>query len=288
MSPAIEVRDLRKRFGATPVLDGLTFAVRSGEVFALLGPNGAGKTTTLSILTTLLRPDSGTVTVAGVDVVADPREATRRIALTGQSAAVDDILTARENLVMLARLSGLGRRDATARAEELIDRFDLGDAAGRRVGSYSGGMRRRLDLALSFVVVPQVLFLDEPTTGLDARIRRELWEIIRSLATAGTTVVLTTQYLEEADALADRVAVLHGGRIAATGSPRDLKARIGVDTLEISGDDGLTLVTPTDGTVGSVRAALAAAADPNAIVTLRRPTLDDVFLTLTDARKDIA
>ncbi len=206
MQPAIEVVGLGKSFGRQAVLAGLDFTVSTGEVFALLGPNGAGKTTTINILTTLTLPDQGTARVAGIDVRTEPEGVKQRISLTGQSAAVDDVLTGRENLVMLGRLSGLSRAAARSRAATVLDRFDLADAADKRVGAYSGGMRRRLDLALSFVVAPEILFLDEPTTGLDTRSRRELWETIRSLARAGTTVFLTTQYLEEADQLADRIA----------------------------------------------------------------------------------
>jgi len=284
MQPAIVVRGLRKSFGEHTVLDGLDLEVAHGEIFALLGPNGAGKTTTISILTTLVRPDSGTAAIAGHDVITAADEVRRRIALTGQSTAVDSVLTGRENLVMLGRLSGLNTQDARARAEELLARFALTDAASRRVGTYSGGMRRRLDLALSFVVTPQVLFLDEPTTGLDTRSRLELWDVIRTLADTGTTVFLTTQYLEEADRLADRVAVLHDGRIVADDSPAVLKARIGGDVVELRDDeDRLVQQIPTDGTVSGLRRALddLDEADAVGLVTLRRPSLDDVFLALT-------
>ncbi|MBD7956082.1 ATP-binding cassette domain-containing protein [Microbacterium sp. Sa4CUA7] len=289
MTTTIDVRGLGKAFGSHTVLRGLDLRVRAGEVFALLGPNGSGKTTTINVLTTLVRPDAGEVVIAGVDVVRDPVEATRRISLTGQSAAVDDGLTGIENLVMLGRLSGLRTRAARARGHELLQRFDLVDAGARRVGTYSGGMRRRLDLALSFVVPPQVLILDEPTTGLDTRSRRELWEIIRSLADAGTTVFLTTQYLEEADQLADRIAVLDDGRIVATGTPAELKARVGSDTVELRDDDGdLVRVVPTDGTVTGLRRALDELDESGArgMVTLRRPSLDDVFLALTSGGAD--
>ena len=284
MQPAIAIKGLRKSFGEHTVLDGLDLEVAPGEIFALLGPNGAGKTTTISILTTLVRPDAGTASVAGHDVTMEADEVRRRIALTGQSTAVDNVLTGRENLVMLGRLSGLSTRGARARAEELLTRFALTDAASRRVGTYSGGMRRRLDLALSFVVTPHVLFLDEPTTGLDTRSRRELWDVIRGLADAGTTVFLTTQYLEEADRLADRVAVLHDGRIVADDSPAALKARIGGDIVELRNDeDRLVHEIATDGTVSGLRRALddLDAAAAVGLVTLRRPSLDDVFLALT-------
>ena len=284
--PAVEVRGLRKGFGHHTVLDGLDLTVERGEVFALLGPNGAGKTTTINIVTTLVRPDAGTASVAGIDVVRAPEQVKQRISLTGQSAAVDDVLTGTENLVMLARLSGLSKRAARVRASELLERFALTDAGSKRVGTYSGGMRRRLDLALSFVVTPEVLFLDEPTTGLDTRSRRELWDVIRSLADAGTTVFLTTQYLEEADQLADRIAVLDGGRVVASGTPAALKSRVGGDTVELHDVHGdLLREVPTDGTVTGLRRALDVLDESGAegVVTLRRPSLDDVFLALTSS-----
>jgi ABC-2 type transport system ATP-binding protein len=289
MTLAIEARGLRKHFGRTEVLTGLDLAVPAGAVFALLGPNGAGKTTTINILTTLVRPDSGSAGVAGHDVVAQPDEVKRRISLTGQSAAVDEVLSGTENLTMMGRLSGLPRREARARAAELLERFELTDAAGRRVGTYSGGMRRRLDLALSLIVPVGVLFLDEPTTGLDTRSRQEMWRVIRSLADDGTTVFLTTQYLEEADRLADRIAVLDRGRIAAEGTATELKARIGGDVVELRDADGVLLAElPTDGTVHGLRAAIdeldrtPAATAPGVVVSIRRPSLDDVFLAITD------
>ncbi|WP_203137402.1 ATP-binding cassette domain-containing protein [Microbacterium sp. JZ31] len=289
MEPAIHVEGLTKSFGRGAarrrVLDGLDLRVAPGEVFALLGPNGAGKTTTIAILTTLLKPDAGRARIAGHDVARAPGAVQRRIALTGQAAAVDDVLTAAENLVMFGRLSGLGRVAARRRATELLERFDLTAAAQRRVATYSGGMRRRLDLALSFVVQPEVLFLDEPTTGLDTRSRRELWDVIRSLADNGTTVFLTTQYLEEADRLADRIAVLHDGRIAALGTAAQLKARVGGETIELQDADGSVIdAVPAEGTVAGVRRALEALASRGleGTVTVRRPTLDDVFLALTD------
>lgn len=281
----IDVTGLRKRFGDHTVIDDIDLTVHRGEVFALLGPNGAGKTTTINILTTLTQADSGTATIAGFDVRTQPVAVQQRISLTGQSAAVDDALSATENVVMFARLSGLSARAARRRASELLDRFGLSDAASRRVRTYSGGMRRRLDLALSFVVTPEVLFLDEPTTGLDTRSRRDLWQLIRSLADAGTTVFLTTQYLEEADQLADRIAVLNDGRITAVGSATELKARIGGDTVEVHDDlGGLLRSVATDGTVTGLRTALDQldAQGAEGTVTLRRPTLDDVFLALTE------
>ncbi|MGN7978017.1 ATP-binding cassette domain-containing protein [Microbacterium sp. 22195] len=291
MNPAIDVRGLRVSYGTHTVLDGLDLEVAPGEVFALLGPNGAGKTTAISVLTTLLAATAGTVRVAGQDVASAAVEVRRRIALTGQSAAVDDMLTAQENLVMLGRLSGLSPRSARIRADELLARFSLTDAASKRVKTFSGGMRRRLDLALSFVVVPQVLFLDEPTTGVDPRSRLDLWEVIRTLADAGTTVFLTTQYLEEADLLADRIAILDGGRIVETGTPAELKALVGTDTVVLHDRDGAQLGEfPTDGSVDGLRRVLDQLGGPDAAasVTLRRPTLDDVFLSLTGASRDDA
>ena len=284
MTTAIEVAGLTKQYRGTPVLRGVDLTAERGEIVALLGSNGAGKTTTISILTTLTHADAGTAIVAGCDVRRDPEGVRQRISLTGQSAAVDDALTGVENLVMLSRLSGLTPRAARRRADELLAQFALADAAGRKVKTYSGGMRRRLDLALSFVVTPQVLFLDEPTTGVDPRSRLDLWEVIRGLADAGTTVFLTTQYLEEADRLADRIAVLHEGRIVRTGTAAALKAQFGSDVLVAEGADGSSLAEiATDGSIDGIRRALdeLKAAHPSARVQLRQPTLDDVFLTLT-------
>lgn len=283
MKPTIDVRGLRKQFGTNVVLDGLDLQVFAGEIFALLGTNGAGKTTTINILTTLVRPDGGSAHVLGHDVVRSPLEVKRRISLTGQSAAVDNGLSGLENLTMFARLAGLGSRESRQRADELLAEFGLSDAGRRRVGTYSGGMRRRLDLALSFVVQPEVLFLDEPTTGLDTRSRRDLWEVIRSLAAGGTTVFLTTQYLEEADHLADRIAVLANGRIAALGTPSELKALVGTDSLEVHDAAGTVAQSiPVDGSLASLRDALRLVdADETAAVSLRHTTLDDVFLALT-------
>jgi len=286
MQTAIEAEGLSKAFQGRTVVDQLDLRVAHGEVFALLGPNGAGKTTIINILTTLTSADTGSAYVAGWDVRTQSTEVQRRISLTGQSAAVDDALTATENVVMFARLAGLGRAAAKRRAADLIAQFDLADAAGRIVRTFSGGMRRRLDLALSFVVTPEVLFLDEPTTGLDTRSRRDLWDIIRELASAGTTVFLTTQYLEEADQLADRIAVLHDGRIAALGTPAELKSRIGGDTVELHDARGdLARAIPTDGSIAGLRRALDRLDEDGAdgVITLRRPTLDDVFLAVTSS-----
>lgn len=284
MTTAIEVRGLRKSFGQHTVIDELDLTVYRGEIFALLGPNGAGKTTTINVLTTLTKPDAGTATVCGFDVASAPTQVRRRISLTGQSAAVDDGLSALENLIMFARLAGLTPSRSRRRAGELLESFDLQHAASKRVATFSGGMRRRLDLALSFVVTPEVLFLDEPTTGLDTRSRRDLWDIIRGLAAEGTTVFLTTQYLEEADQLADRIAVLHEGRVAALGTASELKARVGSATVELHNAQGeLLRELPTDGTVSGLRQALDRLDEQGAHgeITLRRPTLDDVFLTVT-------
>jgi daunorubicin resistance ABC transporter ATP-binding subunit len=288
MTLAIDVRGLGKRFGRAPVLDGLDLAVPEASVFALLGPNGSGKTTTINILTTLVRPDAGTATVAGHDVVRDPDAVRERISLTGQQAAVDEALTGRENLVMLGRLSGLGTRAAKNRAAELLERFDLVGAAGRTAKTYSGGMRRRLDLACSLVVPTPVIFLDEPTTGLDTGSRRELWRVIAEIARMGATVFLTTQYLEEADRLADRIAVLDGGRVAAEGSASELKSRVGGEVVELrDADEALLAELPTDGSVHGLRAAIDeldrhdASARPGVHVTVRRPSLDDAFLAIT-------
>lgn len=285
MTAVIHTTGLRKTFGRHVVLDRLDLDVRQGEIFALLGANGSGKTTTINVLTTLVRADGGTARVAGYNVADDPEQVRRRISLTGQSAAVDDMLTARENITMFARLAGLGSAASRRRATELLQRFDLADAATRKVSTFSGGMRRRLDLALSLVIAPDVLFLDEPTTGLDPLSRRTLWDMIRSLAHGGTTIFLTTQYLEEADQLADRIAVLDAGRIVALGTAAELKARVGgtaVVLLDASGDTIASV--PTDGTVAGIRTALDALGDDDGSVDLRSPSLDDVFLTLTGGR----
>ena len=285
MAASIAVRGISKSFGSTPVLRDLDLTVERGTVFALLGPNGAGKTTIINILSTLVAPDEGTATVEGFDVVTDRDEVKRRISLTGQSAAVDEVLTGEENLRMMGRLSGLTRAESSARATDLLTRFELTDAAHKRVKTYSGGMRRRLDLAISLLRTPPVVFLDEPTTGLDTRSRQDLWSIIRALADGGTTVFLTTQYLEEADQLADRIAVLEAGRIVAEGTAAQLKSRIGGEVLAVHDAEGeLVREVPTDGTLAGLRAALDQLDDPDAAsVSLRTPSLDDVFLAVTGA-----
>ena len=281
MTEMIAIRGVSKSFGSTVVLDNLDLTVERGTVFALLGPNGAGKTTLINILSTLVGPDSGTASVAGFDVVTQREQVKRTISVTGQSAAVDEVLTGEENLRMMGRLSGLSAVEAARRAGELLERFELVEAARKRVKTYSGGMRRRLDLGISLLLTPPVVFLDEPTTGLDTRSRQDLWEIIRSLAAAGTTIFLTTQYLEEADQLADRIAVLEHGRIVAEGTPAELKARVGGEVLAVHDAAGTVVrEVPTDGTVAGLRNALASL-DDNAPVSLRRPSLDDVFLAVT-------
>ncbi|WP_062530675.1 ABC transporter ATP-binding protein [Demequina rhizosphaerae] len=287
MAEAIVVQGLEKSFGDTRVLEAVTFAVAAGRIVALLGENGAGKTTTLRILTTVTPADAGTVLVAGHDVARAPREVRRRISATGQNVSIDATLTGVENLELMGELQGLSRRDARARAHELLARSGLREAGRRRVRTYSGGMRRRLDLALSMVVSAEVVFLDEPTTGLDTRARTALWEQVRGLAEAGAAVLVTTQYLEEADALAHEVLVLHGGRIVAAGTPAELKARIG--HAEVTAFDAAGAPADreaADGTAAGLRAALArleargAVADATRI-DVRAPTLDDAFRRLT-------
>jgi ABC-2 type transport system ATP-binding protein len=248
--PAVALRGVRKAFGKNVVLEGLDLDVARGSVFALLGPNGAGKTTTIDILSTLVSPDAGTVHVNGFDAARQPEQVKASISVTGQSAAVDEVLSGDENLRMMGRLSGLTGAQSRRRAAELLDRFGIRDAGRRRVGTWSGGMRRKLDLAISLLRTPPVIFLDEPTTGLDTRSRQELWGMIRDLAADGTTVVLTTQYLEEADVLADRIAVLDHGRIVAEGTAAELKARTGARTLDevflaVTGADAVGLDSMT-------------------------------------------
>jgi ABC-2 type transport system ATP-binding protein len=265
----IDCTGLAKGYGGTPVLAGLDLAVAPGEIYALLGPNGAGKTTTVRILATLIRADAGTARVAGADVVTERASVRRRIALTGQYAALDAVQTGRENLRMMAALAGFRGRAARRRADDLLARFDLVAAADRRVAGYSGGMRRRLDLAASLVARPAVIFLDEPTTGLDPRSRQELWLVVAELAREGTTVLLTTQYLEEADRLADRVAVLDQGRVTAEGTPAELKARVGGLRLELVARDATALTA-----LAAAAAVAGDAVDPGAR-TVRVPVEDD-------------
>ncbi|MEU6993030.1 ATP-binding cassette domain-containing protein [Streptomyces sp. NPDC046465] len=304
MADAIIVEGVRKRFGEKVALDGLDLAVERGTVHGVLGPNGAGKTTAVRVLTTLLRADEGRVEVAGCDVRRRPDAVRRRIGLLGQHAAVDEELSGRQNLDMFGRLHHLGARHARVRADELLERFGLMDTGHKAVRRYSGGMRRRLDLAASLVTDPEVLFLDEPTTGLDPRGRAEVWDSVRSLVGGGTTVLLTTQYLEEADQLADRMSVIDEGRVVAEGTADDLKGKLGGDRIDVVVRDVAQLartagLLPRGATVdedrrmvsapvtdrmealtGVVRALRDAGIDAED-VALRRPTLDEVFLSLT-------
>jgi len=307
--PAVRVKGVTKRFGSTTALAGVDLEVSEGMVFGLLGPNGAGKTTLVRILSTLLRPDSGDAELLGIDVATDPSKVREQLALTGQFAAVDELLTGRENLEMFGRLFRLPRTDARDRAEELLERFELVDAADRTAKTYSGGMRRRLDLASSMLTRPRVLFLDEPTTGLDPRSRNEIWDIVRDLRREGTTILLTTQYLEEADQLADEIAVIDHGRVIAKGTGNELKDRVGGHILEVEltdvqqrdeasaalfrigcgqpeqdgRPDRLTLPAPRESLVLVEEAAaeLRRAGIGVSEMGLRGPTLDDVFLQLT-------
>lgn len=288
MSPiAIEVSGLRKSYGKQTVLDGIDLNVRAGTIFALLGPNGAGKTTLVNILSTLIAPDGGTMRISGFDVVRQKNEVKQSISLTGQFAAVDDMLTAEENLRMIGRLSGLTAAESRIRAAELLARFELTPYAGKRVKTFSGGMRRKLDLAISLTAERPVLFLDEPTTGLDTISRRTLWEIILQLKARGTTVFLTTQYLEEAEQLADRIAVIAGGRVVATGTADDLKARIGGAMLELrDAQDEVIRTVPTTGQYEDIRNILNRMSDdvpPLTRVDIRTPSMDDVFVALTSS-----
>jgi ABC-2 type transport system ATP-binding protein len=310
---AIEAQGLVKRYGEKTALGGVSFEVPAGTVCGLLGPNGAGKTTAVRILTTLTRPDAGVARVAGIDVLARPGEARRVLGLAAQDATVDGLLTGRENLVMIGELHHLGRRVAKARADELLEQFSLSDAGRRLVKTYSGGMRRRLDLAATLVARPEVLFLDEPTTGLDPRARNELWDVLETLVDQGTTILLTTQYLEEADRLADDIVVVDHGAVIARGNARSLKRQVGgaqlfaslvdPDRLDearahvwrVAGveaavdEEARTVQAPTDAgprAVSALADALAGDGIEVEEIGLRQPTLDDVFLTLTGTSID--
>ena len=282
--PMIRVTGLHKSYGSNQVLRGIDLSVAAGEVVALLGPNGAGKTTTVEILATLRRPDAGTVTVAGFDVVAQAQRVREVIGLTGQFAAVDDLLTGRENLRLMARLAHLERTSGRRRADELLELFDLSDAADRLVRTWSGGMRRRLDLAAGLLARPQVVVLDEPTTGLDPRSRAGLWQVIEDVVAAGTTVLLTTQHLQEADTLADRIVVLHHGQVVADDTAAELKRRVGQAHVHLELADGGVERIVTDASVADVRRVLRDVEERGLDVAawqIDTPTLDDVFLTLT-------
>lgn len=307
---AIEVKNLKKSFGALHVLKDITFQAAPGEILALLGPNGAGKTTTINILSTLLLPDSGSAQIAGHNVKTHGDKVRASIGLTGQFAAVDEYLTGRENVEMIGQLYHLPKETIKQKAAQLIKKFDLEDAADRPARTYSGGMKRRLDLAMSLIADPPILFLDEPTTGLDPRSRLALWNMIKELANSGTTVLLTTQYMEEADFLANNIIVIDHGTVIAEGTPSHLKSKAGADTVEISftktaelkkaqkslggtaDEENLTLSIPSNKGVASLREALEKLEKTGVKVdtaSLRRPTLDDVFLALTghDASEDI-
>ncbi|MFY3743235.1 ATP-binding cassette domain-containing protein [Anaeromyxobacter sp. Red801] len=304
---AIETDGLVKHFGATHALNGVDLAIRRGSVYGLLGPNGAGKTTTIRILATLLRPTAGRAIVLGHDAAREPGAVRSKVSLTGQFASVDEDLSGQENLVLVGRLLGLSWRDARRRATELLEAFGLDEAAGRQVQTYSGGERRRIDIAASLVTVPEILFLDEPTTGLDPRSRTQVWELVRRIAAAGTTVLLTTQYLDEADRLAERMAVVDHGRVIAEGTSRELKASVGANALRLRlADAGQRLAAQQvitrvlgDGVMpgsepAEVAARLEGAAQAGAVltalseggievaeVTVGNPSLDEVFLALT-------
>ncbi|MDT5285889.1 MAG: type transport system ATP-binding protein [Mycobacterium sp.] len=309
--PAIEAIDLVKRFGKSTAVDGVSFAVPQGTVMGLLGPNGAGKTTTVRMMTTLTVPTSGTARVAGYDVRAEPAMVRSNMGLTGQAATVDELLTGRENIRMIGALYGIGRRDVARLGDQLLEQFSIADAADRPVKSYSGGMRRRIDVAVSLIASPPVLFLDEPTTGLDPRGRVDLWDVLRGLVAQGTTLLLTTQYLEEADQLADHIVVMDRGRIIAEGTPLQLKQQAGNASLVVTVSHAADLHTARElmartGVEVHVDAGarqLTATADGIADMTrvagwlqdsrievddigLSRPSLDDVFLSLTGHRAE--
>ena len=307
MATAIETSGLVKTFGDTRALSGVDLTIRSGSVYGLLGPNGAGKTTAIRVLTTLLKPTSGRASVLGHDVVRDAAAVREKVSLTGQYASVDEDLTGHENLVLVSRLMGLSWKDAKKRATELLDVFGLLDAAGKQVRTFSGGMRRRIDIAASLVTRPEILFLDEPTTGLDPRSRNQVWDLVRQIAANGTTVLLTTQYLEEADRLAERLAVIDHGRVIAEGTSRDLKSSIGSNTLHFHLVDQAQRAQAQAVVDGLVAGGAMPATDPTAFAvklsdaslaadvlgalsrakiqvtefSLGAPSLDDVFFALT-------
>jgi daunorubicin resistance ABC transporter ATP-binding subunit len=314
MESVIQAEGLVKKFKETTALAGVEFSARRGTVLGLLGPNGSGKTTSVRVLTTLLRPDGGRARILGHDVVRDAPDVRRRIGLTGQYAAVDDALSGVDNLVLVARLLDLPRRVARARAAELLEQFGLTDAADRKAKTYSGGMKRRLDLAASFIMRPQVLFLDEPTTGQDPRNRNEVWDVVRSLVAGGTTVLLTTHYLDEADQLADQICVIDRGRVIADGTPDALKSRIGGSRIDVvvhrtqelpTAAEVLERVCGADAEIqpdhrrasapaadrvavlGEVLRALEAAGVEAEDTAVRKPTLDEVFLTLTGEKPEV-
>jgi ABC-2 type transport system ATP-binding protein len=302
----IEIHELAKAYGKKTALDGVDLEVATGSVTALLGPNGAGKTTVVNILSTLVRPDGGTASVNGFDVVRNPNDVRAAIGLTGQFSAIDKLLTGEENLLLMARLRHLGARGSKARVAELLEQFDLVEAARKPLATYSGGMQRRLDLAMTLIATPSVIFLDEPTTGLDPRSRRTMWDIVRGLVSDGTTVLLTTQYLDEADELADRIAVLDGGRIVASGTADELKRRIPgghiqlrfTDTATLDAaaklladstraDETLTLTVSSDSGVGALRTVLDRLDKAGLEVddlSIHTPDLDDVFFALTGSK----
>jgi ABC-2 type transport system ATP-binding protein len=308
--PAIAVRGLRKSYGDKVVLDGIDLTVPEETIFSLLGPNGAGKTTVVRILSTLVRADGGEIHVAGHDLSRDPDAVRAAIGVTGQFSAVDKLLTGEENLMLMADLYHLSRRAGRRRAAELLERFDLVGAGKKAAATYSGGMQRRLDLAMTLVGDPRIVFLDEPTTGLDPRSRRDVWQLIRELVARGVTIFLTTQHLEEADELADRIALLDRGRLVAEGTPDELKRRIpgghvtvrfaDVGELRLAAgnfdgavgdEDALTLQVPHDGSVHALRALLARLDDASIEVealTMHTPDLDDVFFAFTDKEKELA
>lgn len=302
---AIEIQGLKKNFGKLQVLKGIDLTVEEGTMLALLGPNGAGKTTTVKILSTLLKPDAGTITVGGFNVVTEADKVRSQIGLTGQYSAVDEILTGRQNLIMMGQLYHLSHSDAKVRAEELLTQFDLTEAADRAAKTYSGGMKRRLDLALSLVATPPIIFLDEPTTGLDPRSRTNMWEVIEGLMKEGTTILLTTQYLEEADRLADQIAMIDDGVVIAYGTADELKRKVGTERIEFtiapessfekavesieaegkaSNREERTISVSTDGSVKETKRvldALYAAGIEIDAMSVHKPTLDDAFLRLT-------